>query len=44
MVLDFSYLAVKLQNFKSVDEKLPKLKPQVPHCFDIKLVSRKKLF
>ena len=43
MVLNFSYLAIKLPNFKSVDEKLPELEPRVSHSFDIKIVSRKKL-
>ena len=42
-VLNFSFLAMKLPNFKSVDEKLPKLEPRVSHSFDINLVSRKKL-
>ena len=37
------YLAIKLQNFVSVDEKLPKLEPRVSHNFDIKIVSREKL-
>ena len=43
MVLNFSYLAIKLPNFKSVEEKLPELEPRVSHSFDIKTVSRKKL-
>ena len=43
MVLNFSYLAIKLSNFKSVDEKLSKMEPRVSHSFDIKTVSRKKL-
>ena len=43
MVLNFSYLAIKLSNFKSVDEKLSKMEPRVSHSFDIKIVSRKKL-
>ena len=42
-VLNFSYLAIKLPNFKSVDEKLPELEPRVSHSFIIKIVSRKKL-
>ena len=42
-VLNFSYLAVKLPNFKSVDEKLPELEVRVSHSFDIEMVSRKKL-
>ena len=42
-VLNFSYLAIKLPNFKSVDEKLPELELRVSHSFDIKIVSRKKL-
>ena len=42
MVLNFTYLAIKLPNFKSVDEKLPELEPRVSHSFDIKLVLRKK--
>ena len=41
-VLNISYLAVKLPNFKPVDEKLPELEPQVSHSFDIKIVSQKK--
>ena len=40
-VLNFSYLAIKLPNFKPVDEKLPKLEPRMSHSFDIKTVSRK---
>ena len=43
MVLNFSYLAIKLPNFKPVDEKLPGLEPRVSHSFDIKVVPRKKL-
>ena len=43
MVLNFCYLAIKLPNFKSVDEKLPELEPRVSHSFVIKIVSRKKL-
>ena len=42
-VLNFSYLARKLPNFKSVDEKLPELELRVSHSFGIKIVSRKKL-
>ena len=42
-VLNFSYLAIKLPNFKLLDEKLPELEPRVSHSFDIKIVSRKKL-
>ena len=41
-VLNFSYLAVKLPNFKAIDEKLSELEPRVSHSFDKKLVSRKK--
>ena len=43
MVLNFSYLAIKQPNWKSVDEKLLELKPRVSDSFDIKIVSRKKL-
>ena len=43
MILNFSYLAIKLLNFKLVDEKLPELKFRVSHGFDIKIVSRKTL-
>ena len=39
-LLLFSY---KLPNFKSVEEKLPKLEPRVSHRFVIKIVLRKKL-
>ena len=42
-VLNFSYLAIKLPNFKPVDEKLPELEPRVSHSLDIKMVSRKTL-
>ena len=42
-LLNFSYLAIKLPNFKSVDVKLPELEPRVSHSFDIKIVSREKL-
>ena len=42
-VLNFSYLAMKLLNFKSVVEKLPELEPRVSYSFAIKIVSRKKL-
>ena len=42
-VLNFSYLAIKLPNFKSLDEKLPELEPRVSHRFVIKIISRKKL-
>ena len=41
--LNFSYLAIKLSNFKSVDEKLPELELRVSHSLDTKIVSRKKL-
>ena len=41
--MNFSYLAIKLLNFKPVEKKLPKLEPWVSHSFGIKLVSRKKL-
>ena len=41
-ILSFCYLAIKLPNFKSVDEKLPELEPRVSHSFAIKIVSRKK--
>ena len=44
MVLNVSYLAIKLPNSKPVDKKLPKLEPRMSHSFDIKIVSRKKLF
>ena len=43
MVLNFRYLAIKLPNFKSVDEELLKLEPQVSHSFVTKVVSGKKL-
>ena len=43
MVLNFSYLAIKLPNFKLVKEKLPELEPRVSQSFDIKIVSRKKI-
>ena len=39
--LNFCYLAIKLPNFKSVDEKLPEFEPRVSHSFVIKIVSRK---
>ena len=45
-VLNFSYLAIKLPNLKSVDEKLHELEPRVSHSFDhvdIKIVWGKKL-
>ena len=44
-VLNCSYLAIKLPNFKTVDEKLFELETWVSHSFDIKnlIVSRKKL-
>ena len=42
-VLNFSYLAVKLPNFKSVDKNLPELELRVSRSFHIKIVSRKKL-
>ena len=42
-VLNVSYLAITLPNFKSVDERLPELELRVSHSFDIKIVSRKKL-
>ena len=38
------YLAINLPNFKSVDEELPELEPQVSHRFIIEIVSRKKRF
>ena len=41
--LNFSYLGIKLPNFKSVDENLPELEPRVSYSFDITIVSRKKL-
>ena len=41
--MNFSYLAIKLPNFKSVDEKVPELEPRVSHSFVIKIVLRKKL-
>ena len=40
-VINFSYVAIKLPNFKSVDENLPE--PRVSHSFVIKIVSGKKL-
>ena len=43
-VLNFSFLAIKLPNFESVDEKQPELEPRVSYSFDIKLVSRKQAF
>ena len=43
MVLNLSYLAIKLSNFKPVVEKLPELEPRVSHSFDRKIVSRKTL-
>ena len=43
MVLNFCYLAIKLPNFKSVEEKLPELEPGASHRFVIKIVLRKKL-
>ena len=42
-VLNFSYLATKLLNFKSVDKKLPELELRVSHSFDIKYSLEKKL-
>ena len=42
-VLNISYLAIKMPNFKPVEEKLLELKPRVSHSFDIKIFSRKKL-
>ena len=42
-VLNINYLAIKLPNFKPVNEKLLELEPRVSHSFDIKIVSRKKL-
>ena len=42
MVLNFSYLALKLPNFKLIGKKLFQLESQVFHRFDI-IVSRKKL-
>ena len=44
MVLTFCYLAIKLPNFKLVNEKLPEWKLRVIHSFDIKIDSRKKPF
>ena len=41
--MNFSYLAIKLPNFKSVDEKLPELEPRMSHSFDIEIVSRTKI-
>ena len=41
--MNFSYLAIKLPNFKPVDKKLPELEPRVSHSFDIKTVLRKTL-
>ena len=35
-VLNLTYLAIKLPNCKSVDEKLLQLEPRVSHSFDIK--------
>ena len=34
IVLNFSYLAIKMPNLKWVDKKLPKLDLQVSHSFD----------
>ena len=42
--MNFGYLVMKLQNFKSIDVKLLELEPRVFHSFDIKIVSRKKAF
>ena len=42
-VLNFSYLAITLSNFRPVDEKLPDLEHGVSHSFDIKIFLRKKL-
>ena len=42
-ILNFSYLAITLPNFKPVDKKLTELEPRVSHSFDTKLDSRKKL-
>ena len=42
-VLNLSYLAIKLPNVKSVDEKLPEVEPRMSHSFVLKIVSRKKL-
>ena len=41
--MNLSYQAVKLPNFKTIDEKLPELESRVSHSLDQKLVSRKKL-
>ena len=43
MISNFGFLAIKLPNFNSVDEKLPEFETRVCHSFDIKIVSRKKL-
>ena len=40
-VLNFRYLAIKLPNFKLVDEKLPELELRVSRSFNIKIVPRK---
>jgi len=37
--LNFSYLAIKVPNFKVIDEKLPELEPRVSHSLDRKLVK-----
>ena len=42
-VLNFSYIAIKLPNFKPVNKKLPEMEPRVSNSFDIKIVSRRKL-
>ena len=43
-VLNFSYLAIKLPNFKSVNEKLHELQPRQIFSFDIKKSLEKKAF
>ena len=42
--MNFRYLAIKLPNFKPIDEELTELEPRVSRSFDIKIVSRKKAF
>ena len=42
--MNFSYLAMKLPNCKSVDEKLPKLEPRVSHSSAIKNSLEKKFW
>ena len=43
-ILNFSYLAIKLPNFKPVDEKLLELELWVSHSFDIKNSLQKNAF